>query len=179
MEQYEKIHILSLTNRTSKSLNIKSIGQVIANLPYDVMHMDENRKIGMTNKMVVIENNVLSLSDITSPISHVFTFRSDPCILRGIITNMLRIALETEISSQEGTITYHAADEKAQYSVHKVEFMNTKVSSNISIPLNSKTGIQSGLGAFNMQLIHQDSLKGLVCFSTHPYTGTTFTIDLH
>jgi signal transduction histidine kinase len=105
-------------------------------------------------------------------------FVSDPIILRRILNNMIKNALEA--SEPGGVITVKAkkTGKKLRFSVHNLTFMPPEVKLQVFMRSFSTKGMQRGLGTYSMKILGEQYLGGQVNFTTDPLKGTTFFIDL-
>lgn len=105
-------------------------------------------------------------------------FTSDPVILRKIINNMVKNALE---ASNQGEVIFLEAkriDDKIRFLVHNKAFMSHEVEMQVFMRSFSTKGIQRGLGTYSMKIFGEQYLRGKVNFVTDQEKGTTFFIDI-
>jgi len=105
-------------------------------------------------------------------------FISDPVILRKILNNMVKNALEASEMGEKITIKAQRVANKLRISVHNDSFMPPEVEMQVFMRSFSTKGMQRGLGTYSMKVLGEQCLKGTVNFTTHPLKGTTFYIDL-
>jgi len=105
-------------------------------------------------------------------------FVSDPVILRKIINNMVKNALEaTPIAGTVSLMAKRTAD-KFRISVHNDTFMTPEVENQVFMRSFSTKGTQRGLGTYSMKILGEQYLGGKVNFTTDVSDGTTFFIDM-
>lgn len=115
---------------------------------------------------------------MTDPSSEDLEFQTDPVILRKILNNMIKNALE---ASEEGDLVFVKAcrmDDKIRFSVHNRMAIPQDVERQVFMRSFSTKGVQRGLGTYSMKILGEQYLNGSVGFETNELTGTTFYIDL-
>lgn len=105
-------------------------------------------------------------------------FVSDPVILRKIINNMIKNALEAIEIKGIVTVKVKKLGDKVRFSVHNKTFMPKDVEMQVFMRSFSTKGMQRGLGTYSMKVLGEQYLGGKVNFTTDPVKGTTFFIDL-
>jgi len=102
--------------------------------------------------------------------------RSDPILLRRVLSNLVKNALEA--SQQEGTVLMGAEgkDGVVEFWVHNPEPMDPEVQLQVFQRSFSTKGTGRGLGTFGVRLIATKYLKGEVSFSSSPEGGTAFRV---
>jgi K+-sensing histidine kinase KdpD len=105
-------------------------------------------------------------------------FISDPVILRKILNNMVKNALEASESGERILLTAKKLGDKVRISVHNNSFMPPEVEMQVFMRSFSTKGVQRGLGTYSMKVFGEQCLGGKVNFTTDPGKGTTFYIDL-
>lgn len=115
--------------------------------------------------------------DLDKMSDHV-SFISDPVILRKILNNMVKNALEASESGEKILLKAQKLGDKVRISVHNNSFMPPEVEMQVFMRSFSTKGVQRGLGTYSMKVFGEQCLGGKVNFTTHPEKGTTFYIDL-
>jgi len=107
-----------------------------------------------------------------------FAFVSDAAILRRVLGNMLRNALEA--GSPGGPVTLGCAREGSSCSfwVHNPGTIPAETRRHIFRRYFSTKGRDRGLGTYGMKLLTEEYLKGRVTFTTDEPRGTRFTVTL-
>ncbi|MCE1200185.1 MAG: HAMP domain-containing histidine kinase [Marinilabiliales bacterium] len=105
-------------------------------------------------------------------------FVSDPVLLRKIITNMVKNALEASQTGYVVTLTSERIQDQVRLSVHNQSFMPPAVELQVFMRSFSTKGVQRGLGTYSMKILGEQYLGGKVNFSTSATEGTRFYIDL-
>jgi signal transduction histidine kinase len=104
--------------------------------------------------------------------------RTDQVLLRRILGNLVKNALEA--TSPDGTVTlaFHAGPEPC-FEVHNREAMPLEVSTQIfQRSFSTKSGTGRGIGTYSVKLLTERYLRGQVTFTTSPAEGTTFRVRL-
>jgi signal transduction histidine kinase len=102
------------------------------------------------------------------------TCTSDPILLRRVIGNMLKNALEAAQPDEAVTLGCEAKDKGIRFWVNNPNFMPRKVQLQVFQRSFSTKGAGRGLGTYSIKLLTERYLKGKVSFTTSPETGTTF-----
>ena len=108
---------------------------------------------------------------------HLF-FVSDPVILRKILNNMIKNALEASHHGDTVVVKAKKTEDKLRFSVHNKAFMPAEVEMQVFMRSFSTKGMQRGLGTYSMKVLGEQYLGGKVSFTTDTVQGTTFFIDL-
>ncbi|MFN8459413.1 MAG: ATP-binding protein [Anaerolineae bacterium] len=118
----------------------------------------------------VAKNRSLSLD----PAAEIITFTSDPTLLRRVIGNMVKNALEATSPGKTVTLSCRMAGEEVEFSVHNPTFMPRDVQLQMFQRSFSTKGSGRGLGTYSMKLLSERYLKGWVSFTSSPDQGTVF-----
>jgi signal transduction histidine kinase len=102
------------------------------------------------------------------------TFTSDPILLRRVIGNMVKNALEATQPDEVVTLGCEARDRGIQLWVHNPNFMAREVQLQVFQRSFSTKGAGRGLGTYSIKLLTERYLKGAVSFATSTQAGTTF-----
>jgi signal transduction histidine kinase len=109
-----------------------------------------------------------------SPQAQVVWFTSDPALVRRVLGNMIKNALEACRPGQTVTLSAHAAAQGVEFSVHNPGVMPRNVQLQVFQRSFSSKGDGRGLGAYSMKLLSERYLNGAVAFETGAAAGTTF-----
>jgi signal transduction histidine kinase len=116
---------------------------------------------------------------VIAPFSEQFSFVSDDSLVKRILVNMLKNALEA--SPPEASVTMgfrRAGDAGAAFSVHNASCMDRDVQLQVFRRYFSTKGADRGLGTWGMKLLAEEYLEGRVSFISTSGEGTTFTLTL-
>ena len=105
-------------------------------------------------------------------------FVSDPVILRKIINNMVKNALEASEPGESISLKVQRNGDKIRFEVHNSAFMTPEVELQVFMRSFSTKGVQRGLGTYSMKIFGEQYLGGKVNFTTDAEKGTIFYIDL-
>lgn len=109
-----------------------------------------------------------------------FTFESDYALLKRVMGNMIKNALEASAPGQQITIgaMQNRSDQSIRLWVHNHGAIPASSIPRIFYKNFSSKGKGRGLGTYSIKLIGETYLNGKVGFTTDPLEGTTFYIDL-
>ena len=114
-----------------------------------------------------------------APFTESFSFISDDALVRRILLNMVKNALEA--CPDGASVTVGARRDSgggAVLTVHNPGFMERNVQLQVFRRCFSTKGAGRGLGTWGMKLLAEEYLGGRVTFRTDPQAGTTFSLAL-
>ncbi len=112
------------------------------------------------------------------PKAEEFEFISDRTLLRRIIANMVKNALEACEEGMTVTIGCRSTVTEAEFWVHNPTFMPYCTQLQLFKRSFSTKGVGRGLGTYSMKLLGEKFLGGSVSFTSSEDEGTTFRIWL-
>jgi len=136
--------------------------ELLNELVMNIMHNEFARE-----KVVIIDKNSSNL-----------TFTTDVIILKRILVNMLKNALEATPEKGKVTIDCDNDDKNVIFRVHNNSFIPKDVQMQIFMRSFSTKGNNRGLGTYGMKLLGERYLKGKVYFKSDEKNGTNFFIKL-
>ncbi len=113
-----------------------------------------------------------------APFSESFAFVSDSSLVKRILENMLKNALEASSEGATVTLRFGKSEGSAVFEVHNASFMEEAVQRQVFRRYFSTKGQDRGLGTWGMKLLAEDYLGGRVSFRSAGDQGTTFTLSL-
>lgn len=119
----------------------------------------------ITDKAIVIDENSENLF-----------LRTDPVLLRRILSNMIKNALEDFNPRAQVTLRCESKEGSVQFSVHNNKFIERKVQLQLFNRSFTTKGMGRGLGTYSMKLLGENYLHGKVWFESSEEEGTTFFI---
>lgn len=123
---------------------------------------------------VVAEDRTILLNHSGSSIK----FKTDEILLKRILINLLKNALEASEEGGEVEAGYYSDNENITFYVHNDQFMTKEVQLQVFRRSFSTKGHDRGLGTYSIKLLTEKYLKGKVWFETDEKKGTTFYVKL-
>lgn len=108
------------------------------------------------------------------PHSPAVLFTSDPTLLRRVIGNMVKNALEATTPAETVTLGCEQREETIEFWVHNPGVMPRRVQLQVFQRSFSTKGPGHGLGTYSMKLLSERYLKGKVSFTSSAQHGTIF-----
>lgn len=109
-----------------------------------------------------------------SPNSAAVRFSTDRTILRRVLGNMLKNAIEASRAGEKITLESLEDEGGVLFSVHNPAALSYEAQLNIFKRSFTTKGKGRGLGTYSIKLLSEKFLKGHVSFETSPEKGTTF-----
>jgi signal transduction histidine kinase len=108
-----------------------------------------------------------------------FYFTTDRVLIRRVITNMIKNAIEAESNKGKITIGLMALKEKgAMLWIHNQTYMSEQVQLQVFNRSFSTKSPDRGLGTYSMKMLTEKFMKGKISFTSSPSNGTTFIIEI-
>lgn len=155
---------LSAAERGDIELSFSEIGSL--DVLKDLMQMYQKMEISNSKKL-----KIKSRSDNTGIVT-------DPVLLRRILGNMIKNALEA--SMPEGTVTLETYKKNGEvvFSVHNSNYMDREIQLQLFKRSFTTKGVGRGIGTYSMKLFGEKYLKGKVWFESTVEDGTRFFLAL-
>jgi len=122
----------------------------------------------------VIHDKLLSIDKYS--ISGLAT--TDAVLLRRVIGNMIKNALEASKAGGTVILSSSKPEEALRFTVHNDVFMPKEIQLQLFKRSFSTKGIGRGIGTYSMKLFGEKYLKGRVGFESTEENGTTFFIEI-
>jgi len=106
------------------------------------------------------------------------TVQTDPVLLKRIMGNMIKNALEATADGGRVTVDCNMAIEAVIIRVHNPGFMPKEVQQQVFQRSFSTKGVGRGLGTYSMKLLGEKYLQGKVSFDSTAKAGTVFYLEL-
>jgi signal transduction histidine kinase len=108
------------------------------------------------------------------------TLTTDPTLLRRILGNLIKNALEATPEGGAVRVAAHSQDDAVVFSVHNPGAMPEAVQRQIfQRSFSTKEGDGRGIGTHSVRLFTERYLGGRVAFTSTEADGTVFTVSLH
>ncbi len=115
--------------------------------------------------------------DTYSPLPNI-NITTDPVILKRILINMLKNAIEASKTGNKVLIGSNEKDQSILFWVHNNSYIPENNQLKIFDRTYSTKGKDRGLGTYSMKILGEQYLNGKVFFTTDRQKGTTFYIEL-
>lgn len=119
------------------------------------------------DKFLSIDKNAVSGQAIT-----------DVVLLRRVLGNMLKNALEASPSGGKVTLSCSQNEDAIRFTVHNEVYMPREIQFQLFKRSFSTKGVGRGIGTYSMKLFGEKYLKGEVGFESTENNGTTFFIEI-
>ncbi len=103
---------------------------------------------------------------------------TDPILLRRVLNNMVKNALEASTEGQTITLATSIVAQKVKFSVQNQKLIPRDIEMQVFMRSFSTKGSQRGIGTYSMKILGEQYLGGKVDFTTSETEGTTFFIML-
>ena len=108
-----------------------------------------------------------------------FSFNADKVLLKRVVTNMMKNAIEAENQAGKISIGIMSLNEKgAMIWVHNQSYMTEDIQIQVFNRSFSTKGTDRGLGTYSMKILTEKYMKGKISFTSSPSNGTTFIIEI-
>lgn len=109
------------------------------------------------------------------PDSQSIDFQTDPALLKRVLLNMMKNAIEAINKDESVTIGCKKEGKNIRFYVHNPGFIPPEIQLQIFHRSFSTKGKGRGLGTYSMRLLSERYLQGKVKFESSPESGTTFS----
>jgi signal transduction histidine kinase len=145
-----------------------------------ILTLEQANSLEVIKEAVSIYSNYCSSSNKNVRIderSELVFFRTDRTVLRRVLGNMIKNALEADGEEAQITIFCKRHNDKIRFGVHNSSFILREIQLQIFQRSFSTKGKDRGLGTYSIKLLSENYLKGEVHFESDPVKGTTFYAD--
>ena len=175
---------LALFNDTISSLTVKLIDEIKSQR--DLLSAEHNELIvnrDECNSLEIISEVITTYSNhqvvkekviVFDRNSENINFISDRVLLKRILGNMLKNAIESSKDRNEIKAGSRYKDNEIEFYIHNREFIPDEVQLQIFQRSFSTKGAGRGLGTYSMKLLSEKFLQGKVLFESSEGNGTTF-----
>jgi len=113
---------------------------------------------------------------IVSPAAEHFDFVSDPVLIRRVLINLTKNALEAVGPGEKVTLNCFTDGDEICFTVHDAIVIPEEVQRQLFTRSFSTKGAGRGLGTYSIKLITEKYLHGRVSFVSNEEQGTVFTV---
>jgi signal transduction histidine kinase len=131
-------------------------------LVQEVCHLFRNHEVAAGRNLVI------------SPDLDEVMFESDSVLVRRVIGNMVKNALEAAAPNETVTVSAKALESAVEFRVHNPQFIPRHIQLQIFQRSFSTKAPNRGLGTYSIKLLAERYLAGQVSFTTCEQNGTTF-----
>lgn len=132
----------------------------------DVKNHLEHHFVGQKKQIIITKNETI-------------TFISDPVLLKRVLINLLKNALEASREGQIVRMGYNLdSADTIRFWIHNQTFIHRKIQLQIFQRSFSTKDQSRGLGTYSIKLLSEQYLKGKVDFTSDPEAGTQFNVYL-
>ncbi len=133
-----------------------------------------NQLITQMKQHIVAENKNIILSESSENI----TFTIDPVILRRILINLVKNALEATEQHNNVIVGCELKQNEIIFFVNNNTALSREIQLQIFKRSFSTKGADRGIGTYSVKLLTEKYLKGKVWFESNQHNGTTFFVSL-
>jgi K+-sensing histidine kinase KdpD len=185
MNDFEKMKELSLilnsiSNELIEEINMQRDLVMAENKTYSLRLVDiVNTDIILNIASQMQKHNVAENRFVNTNINiERFILTTDVVLLKRVLINLVKNALEACPPNETVTINSYIENENAVFEVHNNYFIPHDIQLQLFQRSFSTKGANRGLGTYSIRLFTEDYLKGKVSFQTSEKEGTTFFIKL-
>jgi signal transduction histidine kinase len=168
-------HNLVSDIQAQRQLSAAERGDLMLNLTESYSNMILKGVAELYSKHEVTGDKLISID----PESESFMFKTDLTLMRRILGNMTKNALEASIPKSKITLKAQETENAIIFSVHNPGFMQRSVQMQLFKRSYSTKGAGRGLGTYSMKLFGEKFLKGKVYVESSEEKGTTFFMKLN
>jgi signal transduction histidine kinase len=106
------------------------------------------------------------------------TVMTDPVLLRRVLGNLVKNALEASASGEQVTVRHSCDGPRATFTVHNPAVMPQAARLQVFQRGYSTRGVGRGLGTYGARLMTERYLGGTLRFGSNAETGTVFALEL-
>jgi len=179
-EMFEKANtIYSSTNSLIEEIKTQQIIMAAENHELQ-LHGSMIELSNLLNEAVepVKNNQGLTQCRIVTSYSTDTSFISDASLLRRVLINMIKNAVEESSPEDHVTVKAVVDKDKILFSVNNPKHMDESVKRQIFQRSFSTKGKCRGIGTYSMKLLGENYLKGKIWFESSESSGTTFYFEL-
>ena len=145
------------------------------------LHYSEIQTLDILNelKRIYSKHNLNAGKSILVHQPESYTITTDRVLLKRILGNMIKNALEAIEANDEIVLKCTGFGHKVRFEVHNNSIIQDEVQAELFKRFYSTKQIGRGIGTYSMKLFGEKYLKGKVWFSSAPEKGTSFYFEIN
>ena len=163
IDEIQSQRALVLAENEDLKLDIKDLNAL--SLIEDVKNTVSFHAVAENRKIVIDDGSKIS-------------FRTDEILIKRVLINLLKNALEASDEGGEVVMGYSVGAGEIKFYVHNDQYMTKEVQLQVFRRSFSTKGHDRGLGTYSIKLLTEKYLKGRVWFESAENKGTTFFVEL-
>jgi signal transduction histidine kinase len=156
----------------------KTFEAMRSHVPYDaILNLIPDISLILTAKRRVLFANAATF-DSLGPEPASIPLCADPVLMRRVLLNMLKNALEASKEGEVVSISLSRSDSGIGISVHNPGFIPEEAQLQVFQRSFSTKGRGRGIGTYSMKTLTEEYLGGRISFTSSEREGTTFLVEL-
>jgi signal transduction histidine kinase len=179
MPEFMEILLQSSDSLLEEITTHREIASIESNELY--VNISEFNTFALLNKVSGMFPTIQQDKNVSVKIDNVsvdFILHTDKVLLRRVIGNMIKNALEASPGGETVTIGCSILDGKAIFRVHNNNFIPLNLQLQIFQRSFTTKGTGHGIGTYSIKILTEKYLKGKASFTSSEKDGTVFTVSI-